>query len=156
MCSIYAIYHHKDQHLNLSQTYIIELLPEQLLVYFSEISEDSDLIFMKNLKVYGIEKIVVDLNQIVLSKTMQTPSKSVNLWIFNFLPYEKRKVTWIVSYILSKLNYVIDFLLYILFHYRAISFKKKKKNIFGLIYFYNFFVSSKIYISFMVNIHKSK
>lgn len=103
----------KDKHLTLCITYNFFTW---IAFGLSAIAEDSDLIFMKNRKVCGIGKIVVDLNQIVLSKTVQTPSKSVNLWIFNFLLCETRKVTQMMSYILSILNYVIDFFLSLPLH----------------------------------------
>ena len=58
----------KGKHLTVSVSQII--IFTWIAFGSSIISEDSDLIFMKNVKVYGMGKIVVDLNQIVLSKTV--------------------------------------------------------------------------------------
>lgn len=69
MCNVYAIYHQQGPTF---QSFCITYNRAFTWIAFGlgTISKDIDLIFIKNLKVNGIGKIVVDLNQIVLSKTV--------------------------------------------------------------------------------------
>lgn len=60
------------------------------------ISEDSNLIFMKTLKLYDMGEVAMDLNQVLPSNNCLDSGNSVNLLRLQFPHLKSRKVTWMM------------------------------------------------------------